>query len=117
MKVIPAYCPLFFETLKKHSNLNAETQEFILHKINQPLMPYGKNDYPFRHGNLKGYNHAKLEGRDVSIVYTLSGSDPKSLKLYGLFSHSELGTGTPPNMNKQKSIAKRLSHQQFNSNS
>lgn len=112
MAVIPQVCPLYFETLRKHPEVNDTLKEFIVFKMKNPLSSFGHSDYPFRHGGLKGYGHAKLT-RDISIVYSISGTDPKTLKLYGVLTHSDLGTGTPPNLNKQKSIAKRFSNQEF----
>lgn len=50
--------------------------------------------------------HAGLT-RDISIFYTVQGKPP-TFKLYGIFSHRETGTGTPPNLKKQRTISKQL---------
>lgn len=114
MTVAVLDCPLFYETLKKRSGLDSLIADFIKFKTSNPLATYGHSDYPFRHGKLKGYGHAKLT-RDISIIYTLTGNDPKYLKLYGVFSHADLGTSNPPNLNKQNSVATRLGNQTFKS--
>lgn len=105
-------CPLYYETLKKYNNIDHLIADFVKFKVQNPTSPYGNSDYAFRHGKLKGYGHAKLT-RDLSIVYTLTGTQPKYLKLFGVFSHADLGTGTPPNLNKQKAVATRLGNQTF----
>jgi hypothetical protein len=45
---------------------------------------------------------------DMSIVYELSGRNPTTIKLYGVFTHAQLGTGQPPNIKIQQNMAKRL---------
>lgn len=89
-------------------------EEFLKTKKQNPLQPFGSNDKPFiKEGPLgraipnETLLHAHLT-RDVSVVYSLSGKDPRILKLYGIFTHSDLGTGTPGNVRKQQSMADRL---------
>ena len=79
-----------------------------------PLEPFGPTDQPFSaHGILKhavsGENmkHAHLT-HDISILYTMQGQPPL-IKLYGIFSHDELGTGQPPKIKDQKRVISRLS--------
>jgi hypothetical protein len=52
-------------------------------------------------------------GQDVSIVYKLEGKEPRKLKLYGFFSHEDLGTGQPPKQKIQQKTGKRLKTQVF----
>lgn len=88
----------FFETLSKYKDNAAVLtglRNFVAQKRDAPLQAYGGKDYPFiGSGPLRGYIHAGIT-RDISIIYTISGRDPHVLKLYGLYSHNEIGTGTP----------------------
>lgn len=115
--------PLFLDTMaKKLSSGNKKIadrfNEFLKIKKNNPLQPFGKNDYPFSSGS--GHHiqgaipnetllHAHLT-HDISVVYSLTGKDPKVLKLYGIFTHDEMGTGQPSNTRKQKQFTDRLSN-------
>ena len=112
---------LFDQTLieKSSDRLVSRLSDFLNSKKNNPLQPFGSSDKPFR-GN--GYfanaipNETMLHAHlthDVSIIYSLSGKDPKILKLYGLFSHDEMGTGQPQNLKKQKQTASRISNTNF----
>lgn len=76
-------------------------QAFIAHKRNDPTAPFGSKDYPFRGASLKGYLHAGLTF-DAQIVYTISGRDPHTIRLYGVFTHDDLGTGNPAQMKRQQ---------------
>lgn len=110
---------LFDETLaeqirKSGVKLADRFTSFLDSKKQNPLQPFGSNDKPFiKEGPLgraipnETLLHAHLT-RDVSVVYSLSGKDPRILKLYGIFTHSDLGTGTPGNVRKQQSMADRL---------
>lgn len=90
--------------------------EFLQTKKNNPLQPFGKSDKPFASDGLirnsipnETLLHAHLT-HDISVVYSLSGKDPKVLKLYGVFTHDEMGTGQPANLRRQKQFSDRLSH-------
>lgn len=66
------------------------------------------NDKPFKGGgSYAGLYHAHL-GDDISIVYKLEGRDPRKLKLYGFYSHEDLGTGNPAKKKIQQQTGKRL---------
>lgn len=84
------------------------------------MQPYGSSDYPFQGGLLKGYGHAHLRkedsskiNRDYFIVYRIHGRNPYVIDLYGIFSHEDLGTGTPPKRNIQTTMATKFGNQQF----
>ena len=90
--------------------------EFLQTKKNNPLQPFGKSDKPFTSDGFirnaipnETLLHAHLT-HDISVVYSLSGKDPKVLKLYGVFTHDEMGTGQPANLRRQKQFSDRLSH-------
>ena len=83
-------------------------------KRNDPQQAFGANDKLFKtNGNfgsvIPGLRHAHITG-DLSIVYLITGD---IISLYGFFTHDELGTGQPPNMNRQRSSAAKFSHEKF----
>lgn len=95
---------LFLSTLKNYrgnAQVIAAIQAFIAHKRKDPTAPFGSKDYPFRGASLKGYIHAGLTFDD-QIVYTLGGRDPHVIRLYGVFTHDDLGTGNPAQMKRQQ---------------
>lgn len=83
-------------------------------KRENPNQPFGSSDKAFTGaGNfakmVPGLKHAHIT-HDLSVVYKVIGNE---VYLYGFFTHDELGTGQPPNMNRQKSTATKFSNQQF----
>ncbi len=87
--------------------------EFKKFKEVDPLASYGSNDKGFSPtGTFKQYlpkaRKAHLTS-DISIIYELSGKNPTVVKLYGVFTHAQLGTGQPANIKIQKNMAKKLS--------
>lgn len=88
-----------------------KVKQFRTDKKSNPLEPFGSSDKLFAGGALKGYAHAHLT-HDVSIIYTLKGSNPKVLTLYDIGTHDEFGTGTPANQKRQQQLATRLGNQQ-----
>jgi hypothetical protein len=121
-EVIFKVCPLFNETMsqalvKGKQKLADRFLMFKNSKAANPLQPFGKSDKPFiSTGVLKDavpgetMLHAHLT-HDLSILYTLTGSDPKFIKLYAVYGHDEIGTGTPPNIRKQQQAAAKLTSQ------
>lgn len=99
---------LYHKTLVKYSKrpqIVMALAEFIAFKRKNPLSPFGSKDHPFiNSGPLRGYMHSGLN-RDIQIVYTSSGTSEHIITLHGVFSHDELGTGTPAKINKQVSAA------------
>lgn len=105
-------CKLFDKTLKKYREnklVMKKLVEFLKLKNAEPTRPFGSTDYKFT-GNprLRDYWHAHTN-HDVSIIYRVVVSGGvTTFYLYGLFSHDDLGTGTPPSKHKQDSTADRL---------
>lgn len=101
--------PRYRDTVAKYSNNQSVIEQlsnFIRHKRENPLASYGSKDYPFvGNGKLAGYMHAGLT-QDVSVVYTLSGRDPHTITMYGIYSHAELGIGNTPRINVQDKMGK-----------
>lgn len=117
-------CDMFAETAaektRAYPKLASKIAEFFKLKFQSPLQQFGSSDKPFKNeGNftshVPGLRHAHLT-HDIMIVYTISGRDPTLFKLYGIFSHDELGIGQPANIKIQKNMARRMSNQNFYEN-
>lgn len=110
---VPVLGPDFNDTFARYSSRISRTwEEWSKNKLANPLELIGY-DKPFKGGtNYAGFNHAHL-GDDISVVYKLEGQNPRKLKLYGFYSHEDLGTGTPPKLKLQVKMAKRLKSQVF----
>ena len=96
--------------IKKYKN-------FIEFKAQNPAAPFGYNDTLFiKAGPIGSLNpklrHAHLT-QDLSVVYLLSGFNPTVIRIYGIFSHKDLGTGQPANTRRQHNIAKQFINQTF----
>ena len=110
---------IFDETLAKKSrqapNVESKLQEFITAKQQNPLQPWGSKDKPFPADGPIGRQFPKLRyahlTHDIILFYTMEGRDPITVKLYGVFSHDDIGIGMPRNINKQKNLLKRLAGQ------
>lgn len=110
-------CKLFNKTVRKREpRVINKIKEFINFKKEKPLEDFGSRDRPYTGESLKRavrdetMRHVHLT-HDISLLYTISGNDTKIIKLYGVFSHDESGTGQPPNINKQQNLADKLSNQ------
>jgi mRNA-degrading endonuclease YafQ of YafQ-DinJ toxin-antitoxin module len=117
--------PLFRETFaaKSQSNtaLRSKVEQFLRVKGEDPTQPFGASDKPFKGGGffstaVPKIRHAHLT-HDLSMVYTVEGGDPAVVRLYGIFSHDDLGTGQPQNINRQRGMATQLAGQSFSSQS
>lgn len=106
---------LLNETLRGFVNAGMQhiaglVADFAAFKRAHPLEPFGSKDYPFKHDPLKGIRHAHLT-HDISILYTISGNNPKIITLYGVFTHDEIGTGSGGgNKRVQQQTAKRVAN-------
>lgn len=104
---------LFNDTLdnfRSNTVVLQSVRDFFVHKRATPLEPFGGKDYPFRHGDLRGIRHAGLT-QDISIVYTMSGKNPIDIALYGIFSHTQLGTSHTPDHKRQSRVATTIRNQ------
>jgi hypothetical protein len=99
--------------IKDTPNILQKISEFVKTKLDNPLAMFGTNDKPFTsEGAYKQHLPKARKARltlDISIVYELSGRNPTVIKMYGVFTHATLGTGQPPKINTQRSMAKALS--------
>ena len=108
--------PLWEETLrdaiKASPGILQKIAEFKRAKAENTLAPFGTNDRQFTSdGIYKQYIQKAMKAHltpDYSIVYELSGRNPTTIKLYGVFTHSDLGIGQPANIKIQKNMAKKL---------
>jgi len=122
--VVFRYSPDYVSTLAKWApnapGLVGKIAEFKRIKSENPVQPFGKKDIrmisdgPFGR-TIDGIRHVHLT-QDLSLFYTLSGSNPHVFNLYGIYSHNESGTGDSANVNVQKSLAKRMAGMDFSSN-
>lgn len=108
------YKDTYLSRIKSNEKLKAKFRDFMEVKRTDPQQPFGSSDKSFiGAGNfakaVPGLRHAHITF-DLSIVYKVVGNE---VYLYGFFTHDELGTGQPPNMNRQKSTATRFSNQSF----
>jgi hypothetical protein len=116
--VVVETCPLFDQTFSRHivdnDQLRRKLDEFIAFKKNTPLARFGGSDKGdtgvIFDREVPGIKHAHLTF-DLSIWYTLTGSNPKSLRLYAIMSHDESGTGQPVKVPVMKNVAKRMAGQ------
>jgi len=110
-------CPLWDQSVsekaRENPGLGQKIVEFQKAKTANKLAPFGSKDVPFKHGDLKGFNHTHLT-HDLSLIYAMHSSNPTLIDLYGIFSHDELGTGQPINIKRQTSISKKFRNQSFN---
>lgn len=117
-EVTYALGPEFASTFKKFKQAGQGTrllkalEKFQQLKSQNPQQQYGGSDKPFTGGgNFSGLSHAHLT-HDVSLVYRWDSAH-REFKLYGFYTHDDLGTGTPPQLRKQENVGGRLQGQVF----
>ena len=107
------WIPSVVDAQKDTPNILQKIQEFMKFKEANPLALFGNKDFAL--GAIKN-PYAKYLSKarkahltnDISIIYELSGKNPTTIKLYGVFTHADLGTGQPSNPRKSEQMAKRL---------
>jgi hypothetical protein len=105
----------FLKAVQKDARVADRFREFSATKSADPTQAFGKSDSSFAAiftDYVPKLRHAHLT-QDISVFYTVSGRDPTLIKLYGVFSHAQSGTGTPTNIKKQKNLASQLKNQSF----
>jgi hypothetical protein len=116
-RTTPLYRDTLIEKSRSYPVVAQKLQEFRKFKTDTPLLPFGSSDKPFKGFGIfstaiPALRHAHLT-HDIMIVYKITGRDPTVFDLYGVFSHDELGIGQPANINRQRSMASKLSSQKF----
>lgn len=113
--------PLFDQTWRNRSENNAslrnKLEQFVKVKSQDPTESFGASDKPFKSGGfftnaIPKLRHAHLT-HDLSLVYALEGGSDPVIRLYGVFSHDDLGTGNPPNKNRQRNMSAQFAGQTF----
>ncbi len=94
--------------------IRKKVRDFMDLKRTNPTASFGSSDRTFSsdgilNSYIPGLRHAHITF-DLSVVYRIVG---QQIYLYGFFTHDDLGTGQPRNINRQKNAAQRLSHQNF----
>ena len=111
----PLWGESVIKAIKDTPNILNKIEEFKLFKYKNPLAQYGGSDKSFAStGVFKQYLPKSMKAHlssDISIIYELSGRNPTTITLYGVFTHAALGTGQPPNIKIQKNMAKRLARE------
>lgn len=117
-------CRLFNETLLEKSaelpKIVDDLAKFQAVKSRNPLDRFGSRDALFSSdGYLKNavpgekLGHCHIGDNNHSLVYSVQGHHPIVFKLYGIFTHDELGTGQPHNLRRQRSNSDILRNQKF----
>jgi len=118
----------FNKTLVKFADqkdrIKLELRKFVDFKNSSPAngsvagvySGFGDSDRRFRSkgkfaNKIDGISHAHLT-HNISIVYLV---DNGVLYLYGIYSHDDIGTGSPGNINRQEQMATRWANMNFNS--
>lgn len=111
------FCPLFQETFGNHPQVLGRLNAFMDAKARDPLAAFGSSDKSFSGEGLLTKSVPKLRHahltHDISLLYTIGGRDPTIIRLYGVFTHDESGTGTPSNIKRQRKLGDRLARQTF----
>jgi hypothetical protein len=108
--------PEFKKTSERYPRAAAKYLEWIRVKMENPMSLIGY-DKPFvAKSPYDGLMHAHMDD-DVSVVYRITGKDPRHIKVYGFYSHEDLGTTRPPKQKVQQIVGTRLKGQIFQENS
>jgi len=80
---------------------------------------YGSSDKKFKTfgkfgTQIPGISHAHLT-HNISVVYQVD-RETNTIKLYGVYSHDDIGTGNPPNPQRQEQMTTRWSNMRFDAN-
>jgi hypothetical protein len=104
--------PEFSQTLKRYPSIADRFDSWIKAKMASPLSLIGY-DKPFvPKSPYAGLMHAHMDD-DVSVVYRLVGRDPRHIKVYGFYSHEDLGTNKASKPRIQQNVSRRLLSQVF----
>lgn len=94
------------------SGVDAKIEEFMATKTADPLQPFGGKDKPFGGDGPIGRAFPKMRyaslNSDLRLFYSIEGRNPTIIKMFGVFSHDDIGLGQPNNINRQASFIKRL---------
>lgn len=113
----PLWDDSVISAIKDTPNIITKIEEFKKFKAANPIALYGNKDYSMSGVSHSPYAKYLPKARkatltsDISIIYELSGKNPTIIKLYGVFTHADLGTGQPSNPKRSEKMAKRLARE------
>jgi len=94
------------------TNIEEKIAEFIATKTADPMQQFGSKDKPFGGDGPIGKAFPKMRyanmNSDIRLFYTMEGKNPTIFKLYGVFSHDDIGLGQPGNIKRQASFIQKL---------
>lgn len=111
-------CDLYDNTVRVHrKQIEAKLRAFMDFKKQNPMIPANKRDSSAIGGGpfsmaVPGMRKAHLT-LDISVWYTVTGADPRIIKLYAVMTHEESGTGEPAKISKQLTVADKMKSQDF----
>ena len=115
MPTLFRYSSHFRDTAKSvlsRPGAQARFEEFVRAKEQNPTQQFGASDTPFTGKGPLGLVRPRLMHahitHDLSVIYHVSGRDPTTISIHGIFSHADLGTSRPPNIRRQKTSAQQF---------
>lgn len=108
------YKETYLEKIQINPALRKKFRDFMELKRNDINARFGSKDGNFTSDGpyireVPGLRKARIT-QDIRIVYKVVGNE---LYLYGFFTHKDLGTGQPPNINREKMMAKKFANTKF----
>ena len=109
----PLYKETYLLRVKPYPKIREKLRQFMEHKRHNPDQSWGGSDKFFKPGavfynSIPGIRHAHLT-HDLSVVYRVGKQN--EIYLYGVFTHDDLGMGTPANIKRQQAISTKLANQ------
>lgn len=100
----------FVKSLKNYKKVIPKLIEFVKVKSLDPMAKFGAKDSHFTGGgplSASGVLHVHLT-HDIQLLYRRHSKNPTVIEMLLVGSHDDFGTGQPPNIKKQKTLAKSL---------
>jgi mRNA-degrading endonuclease YafQ of YafQ-DinJ toxin-antitoxin module len=95
---------------REAEQVNRRLQDFINFKKNSPLAAFGKTDNLFKSDvHYRGFRHCHLT-HDLILIYKYDGQK-NQFCIFGVYSHDDIGIGTPRNNKRQFAMATRWANQ------
>jgi mRNA-degrading endonuclease YafQ of YafQ-DinJ toxin-antitoxin module len=103
-------CKAKYAKAGKWGRMLKQYERFLIAKMSNPTQMWNASDKRASNA-LSNFYKAHLT-HDDSIIYTYD-QQSNLIRIYGIWSHDEMGTGQPPNYPRIASFADRLSRQVF----
>ncbi len=109
-----SYKETYLEKIQTDPSLRKKFRSFMELKRENPNAQFGAKDENFTSGGpftveVPGLKKSRIT-LDINIVYKVVGNE---IYLYGFYTHKELGTGQPQNINRERGMAKKFATTQF----